>query len=383
MKFPASSSPPFAPGDAAGWRRQLRDAWRTPDDLKRFRFPAMRVTDGMREAARRFRMAVTPHYASLVRVPDFSDPVFAQCVPSPGELLPAPFASPDPLGECAATPVPRLVRRYGDRAVLLASATCACYCRHCFRKRVSGAPGTPVSDAELASVSAWLRRHPEVDDVLVSGGDPLTLSDRRVGAVLAALVSVSSVRVIRVASRLPATLPQRFTPALVRILAAPARRPGGAAVYLMSQFNHPRELAPEAVAAVRALVDSGVPVCNQTVLLRGVNDSADVLEALFRSLYHARVRPYYLFQTDLVCDIEHLRTPVATGLEIMRELRARLSGPAIPNFCLDPPGGGGKIELSPDYVVRKRPGVTFLRNGRGVPFRYPDPDPTILRGKQQ
>ena len=363
---------------AADWRRQLREAWRSPDALRRDRFPRMQVTPGMREAALRFRMAVTPHYASLVRVPDFSDPIFAQCVPSQDELRTAPFASPDPLGEVRSMPVPRLVRRYPDRAVLLASSSCACYCRHCFRKRVSGVPEPSVSDAELAAVARWLGANPEVDDVLVSGGDPLLMPDTRVRAVIDALSSVPSVRVIRVGSRLPATLPQRFTPALVRILAAPARR-GGPAVYLMSHFNHPRELAPEALRALRALVDAGVPVCNQTVLLRGVNDSADTLEALFRALYHARVRPYYLFQTDLAEGIEHLRTPLATGLALMRELRARLSGPAIPNFCLDPPGGGGKIELSPESVVRRGCGETLLRNGRGELFLYPDPQDAARR----
>ncbi|MBR1609023.1 MAG: KamA family radical SAM protein [Kiritimatiellae bacterium] len=360
------------PGD---WRGQMRAAWRSPDALKE-RFPSMRVTDAMRAAAARFPMAVTPHYASLVRTPDFSDPVFAQCVPSPGELVEAPWASADPLGEVPSTPVPHLVRRYPDRAVLLAATSCACYCRHCFRKRVSGAPDAAISPSELAAAAGWLRTRPEVSDVLVSGGDPLTLSDSRIRGILETLASVPSVRVVRVGSRLPAVLPQRFTPALVRILAAPARRPGGPAVYLMAHFNHARELSPESLAAMRELVDRGVPVCSQTVLLRGVNDDADTLEELFRALYHARIRPYYLFQSDLAPGIEHLRTPLETGPRLMRELRARLSGPALPNFCLDPPGGGGKIELSPDSVVRRSPGATLLRNGRGEEFLYPDPDPS-------
>ncbi len=362
------------------WRWQLRRAWRSLDALRAERFPQMEITDGMREAERRFPMAVTPHYASLVRRPDFSDPIFAQCVPSPGELVSAPWASRDPLGEEPALVAPRLIRRYPDRAVLLADSICACYCRHCFRKRLSGSPDAAVSPDELAAATRWLRDNPEVSDVLVSGGDVLCLPDGRVREILDALAAVPSVRVVRVCTRLLATLPQRFTAALVRILAAPARsRSGGGgaaattAVYVMAHFNHARELSPETLEAVRRLVDAGIPVCSQTVLLRGVNDDADSLEGLFRALYHARVRPYYLFQADLAPGTEHLRTPLATGPALMRELRARLSGPALPNFCLDPPGGGGKIELAPDSVVERRAGATLLRNGRGEEFLYPDP----------
>ena len=357
---------------AASWQSQLRRAARSLDEVRARFFPGMEITPEMREAERRFPVAVTEHYASLVRTPDFSDPVFRQCVASPGELAAAPWASPDPLGEVPFSPLPRLVRRYPDRAVLLVTSACACYCRHCFRKRVSGRPDASLSDAELADAAAFLRRHPEVEDVLLTGGDPLTLPDARLAQVLGALRAVPSVRVVRLCSRLPATLPARFTRPLVRLLAG-VRRDGGPAVFLSSHFNHPRELAPEALAACERLVDAGVPVQNQTVLLRGVNDDPDTMEELCRTLYRHRIRPYYLFQTDLAPGIEHLRTPLATGLAIMKRLRERLSGPAIPNFCLDPPGEGGKIELCPDCVVERRPGRTVLRNGGGAPFVYPDP----------
>ena len=357
---------------AASWQSQLRRAARSLDEVRARFFPGMEITPEMREAERRFPVAVTEHYASLVRTPDFSDPVFRQCVASAGELAAAPWASPDPLGEVPFSPLPRLVRRYPDRAVLLVTSACACYCRHCFRKRVSGRPDASLSDAELADAAAFLRRHPEVEDVLLTGGDPLTLPDARLAQVLGALRAVPSVRVVRLCSRLPATLPARFTRPLVRLLAG-VRRDGGPAVFLSSHFNHPRELAPEALAACERLVDAGVPVQNQTVLLRGVNDDPDTMEELCRTLYRHRIRPYYLFQTDLAPGIEHLRTPLATGLAIMKRLRERLSGPAIPNFCLDPPGEGGKIELCPDCVVERRPGRTVLRNGGGAPFVYPDP----------
>ena len=351
------------------WRRELARSIRTFDAL-RARFPGVVVTDAMREAARRFPMSITPHYASLVERPDFSDPIFAQCVPGGGELVEAPWASGDPLSELPHSPLPGLVRRYPDRAVLLATSACAVYCRHCFRKRVSACRDSFLSASALRAAAAWLRAHPRVDDVLVSGGDPLMMSDARLSDVLDALRAVPSVRVIRIASRLPVTLPSRITAALVRLL-----RPkhGGPAMFVSTQFNHPRELSPAALRACARLVDAGIPVQNQTVLLRGVNDDPATIEALCRGLYHNRIRPYYLFQTDLVRGIEHFRTPLSTGLAIMERLRANLSGPAIPNFCVDPPGEGGKIELSPERIVRRSAGKTVLRTGDAAVFVYPDP----------
>ena len=360
--------PPPRPAGAPRWERELARSIRTLDGLAA-RFPGFVPTDAMREAARRFPMAITPHVASLVRTPDFSDPVFAQFVPGAGELEDAPWASADPLGEVPRSPAPGLVRRYPDRALLIATSACAAYCRHCFRKRVSAERDAALPAGGLRAAARWLRAHPEVDDVLVSGGDPLMLPDDRLARILAALRAVPSVRVIRIATRLPCTLPSRITSALVRLLRPPR---GGPATFVSTQFNHPNELAPAALRACARLVDAGIPVQNQTVLLRGVNDDPATIEALCRTLYHNRVRPYYLFQADLVRGIEHFRTPLETGLRIMRHLRARLSGPAIPNFCVDPPGGGGKIELAPGTVEERRGDGTLLR-GCGAPFFYPDP----------
>ena len=353
------------------WRLELARAVRSPDALRR-RFPGLVVTEAMREAARRFPMAVTPHVLSLVVRPDFSDPVFAQFVPGAGELAEAPWASADPLGEEPESPLPRLVRRYPDRALLLATSACAARCRHCFRKRVSGAPASAATAADLRAAVRFLRANPRIDDVLVSGGDPLTLPDGRVARILDALRSVPTVRAIRIATRVPCVLPSRVTASLVRILKPPR---GGPATFASVQFNHPRELVPAALRACARLVDAGIPVQNQTVLLRGVNDDPATLEELFRTLYHNRVRPYYLFQADLAAGTEHFRTPPETGLRIMRRLRAVLSGPAIPNFCLDPPGGGCKIELAPGVVAERRPGETVFGDGSGNLFSYPDPRP--------
>lgn len=362
----------------AVWKRELASAYRSLDDLRR-RFPRMRITPAMRKAEATFPMAVSPYYASLIRKPDFSDPVFAQCVPNEGELIEAPWLSGDPLGEIPYSVTPRLVHRYKDRALLLVTSACATYCRHCTRKRVSGCPDAAIRDDELAAACAYLRSHPAVCDVLVSGGDPLTLSDARIGEILAALRAVPSVRVIRLCTRMPVTLPSRITAGLVRILKP---RRGQACVYLNTQFNHPREITPASTEACRRLIDAGIPVGSQTVLLRGVNDTPACIEELCRGLFQIRVRPYCLFQCDLVRGIEAFRTPLSTGLAIMKHLRRELSGMAIPNFCLDPPGEGGKIELTPDYVVRRSKTRTVLRNGAGETFVYPEPTiPPALHSK--
>ena len=359
------------------WHWQLEHAYRSLDALQK-RFPGMEITESMRKAEKQFPMAVTPVYADLIETPTFADPIFAQCVPSAGECIAPPWLSFDPLGEKAFSPFPRLIRRYPDRAVLLASSACAVYCRHCTRKRVSATPDCFLSDKELQMACDFLRAHPSIEDLLISGGDPLLMEDDALATILDALRAVPSLRILRICSRTPATLPQRLTPELIGIL-APRRIPGrirpvGPVTALHTHFNHVRELSDIALDALARVVDAGIAVNNQTVLLHGVNDTPDAIEALCRTLYHNRIRPYYLFQCDLVRGIEHLRTPLATGLDIMRELRVRLSGPAIPNFCLDLPGHGGKIELSPQSIVAVENHATLLKNGAGETFLYPDPD---------
>ena len=349
------------------WRREIAESIRSLDALAR-RFPGMTITPDMQRAAAVFPMAVTPYYASLIRRPDFTDPVFAQCVPDGRELLQPSWLSSDPLDEERCSPVPGLVHRYPDRALLVATSACAAYCRHCTRKRVSSTPDAAIDDHALDACAAYLAEHPAIDDVLVSGGDPMLLDDDRLDRILAKIRSVPSVRAIRIATRTLVTLPMRFTPDVAALL----RRHGP--VFVNTHFNHPVELTPQAIAAADLLTDAGVPVANQTVLLRGVNDSEAVVEALCRGLYHHRIRPYYLFQCDLVNGIEHLRTPLATGLRIMKHLRGRLSGMAIPNFAVDTPGAGGKIELLPNALVETSEWGTTLVNSRGDAVFYPDPE---------
>ncbi|MGI5867837.1 MAG: KamA family radical SAM protein [Kiritimatiellia bacterium] len=349
------------------WKRELANSIRSLDAMQR-RFPAMVVTDAMRRAADLFLMSVTPYYASLIERPDFGDPIFAQCVPDGRELHTPSWLSSDPLHEQTCSPVPCLVHRYPDRALIVSTSACATYCRHCTRKRVSSTPDTAITDDALDACAAYLAAHPEIDDVLVSGGDPMLLDDDRLDHILGRIRAVPSVKAIRVATRTLVNLPMRFTPDVVAMLR------NHAPLFVNTHFNHPVELTPRAIAAASRLVDAGIPVSNQTVLLRGVNDSEAVVEALCRKLFHNRIRPYYLFQCDLVNGIEHLRTPLATGLRIMKHLRGRLSGMAIPNFAVDTPGAGGKIELLPEGILETRAEGTLLVNSRGEPVFYPDPE---------
>jgi lysine 2,3-aminomutase len=289
-------------------------------------------------------------------------------VPDGRELHAPAWLSSDPLQERSCSPVPFLVHRYPDRALIVATSACATYCRHCTRKRVSSTPDLAIDDDALDACADYLATHPGVDDVLISGGDPMLLDDGRLDRILGRIREVPSVKVIRIATRALVNLPMRFTPVAVAML----RR--HAPLFVNTHFNHPVEITPRAVVAANRLTDVGIPVANQTVLLRGVNDSEAVIEALCRKLFHNRIRPYYLFQCDLVSGIEHLRTPLATGLRIMKHLRGRLSGMAIPNFAVDTPGAGGKIELLPDGIVRSDDKGTHLTTSRGDIVYYPNPE---------
>lgn len=351
------------------WQEQMRQRATTLEELKERFLPGMAITDEMLEAERSYPIRTTPYYVSLVKRPDFTDPVFAQIVASGGELIYPPWLSEDPLGETNCSPAARLVHRYPDRALIVATSICATRCRHCTRKRIlsAGCEESAITENEVAQCIDYLRENPGIDDVLVSGGDPLTMWDDRIDMLLSAIRNVTSVKVIRLATRTLVNMPMRFTDRLVGILAK--HKP----VFVNTHFNHPAELAPAAIAAADKLTDAGIPVANQTVLLRGINDSAQTIETLCRNLFHHRIRPYYLFQCDLVCGIEHLRTPLQTGLDIMKHLRGRLSGMAIPNFAFDTPGKGGKIELLPDSIIGRDGAVTYLMSSRGESIAHPDP----------
>jgi lysine 2,3-aminomutase len=365
-----SSPPPAGAGgdQRADWRWQLSHAITDLAALER----TLPLSEEERRGAARaleggFPLSITPYYAALIDAADPACPIRRQCVPLAREADEVPGDLRDPLGEEANEVAPHLVQRYPDRALLIATDRCSVYCRFCTRSRMVGHGGGTRQLSSLAPAMDYLRAHPEVQEVIVSGGDPLIMSDARVAALLRELATIESVGDVRVASRTPVTLPQRITPELCRAL---REHP---AVWLMTHFNHPRELTPESKRACALLVDHGVPVMNHTVLLRGINDDASVLEQLFRGLVRARVRPYYLLQADPVRGTGHLRTPLAVGVRIMESLQGRLSGIALPRFIVDTPNGRGKVPVGTDYVVGAAEGVTTLRTFRGELVDYIDP----------
>ncbi len=359
-----------SPEEWEDWRWQLAHSSRTLSELaRRMGWDAGRL-ERLPAVARRYPLRVTPYYLSLVDPDDPADPIGRQCIPAVEELgPPAPGATPDPLAEDESTPTPGLVHRYPDRVLLLTTPVCAVHCRHCFRKRYWRAPFPALDSGRQAAVLAYLRAHPEVREVLLSGGDPLLLPERRLGELLAALRSVPSVGVIRIGTRLPVVLPQRLTPEFCRSLGACAP------VWVATHFNHPREVTREAAAACRNLLAAGIPVLNQTVLLRGVNDRTEVLAELFRALVEIQVKPYYLFVADPAEGAMHFRTGVDGARRIATELRGRLSGLAMPTLAADLPEGGGKVALE-ECPERCGPdGVRRFRSFDGRWIAYPEPEP--------
>jgi lysine 2,3-aminomutase len=352
--------------EARDWRWQVRSAARTADDLARLLDLTPEELAGARRAEQAgLPISVTPYYLALAGGPGC--PIRRQCVPDAREAREVPGDLVDPLGEVAHEVAPHLVQRYPDRVLLLATDRCAVYCRFCTRSRMVGDGGGAVPLEALAPALAHIRENPGIHDVIVSGGDPLTMATDRIARLLAEIRAIPHVDTIRLATRVPVTLPMRITPELVRAL----RR--FHPVWVMTHFNHPKELTREAVRACARLADAGFPVMNQTVLLAGINDDPAALEALFRGLVRARVRPYYLLQADPVRGTGHLRTPLARGVEIMEALQGRLSGIALPKLICDTPGGKGKVPLGPEYVVRRSGGTTTLRTFRGELVDYVDP----------
>lgn len=351
------------------WKQELQGSIRTAEGLR----GALKLSAAEYEAAQRaeaegFPIALTPHYLSLINVSDPDCPLRRQVVPAGPEGQTSRGDLRDPLGEEAHEVAPELIQRYPDRALLLVSDRCAVYCRFCTRSRMVGAGGGPRSLARLAPAFAYLKAHPEIRDVIVSGGDPLAMSTSRLVGIIEQLRSIDSIETIRLATRVPVVLPSRINDELLSAL-----RPHHP-LWVMTHFNHRRELDQNAQAALARLADAGFPVMNQTVLLRGVNDQADTLSELFRALVKNRVRPYYLLQMDPVSGTGHLRTSVQRGVDLMEQLQGRLSGIALPKLIMDTPGGFGKIPMGPNYVLAQGHGVTRVRTPRGVEVEYFDPE---------
>jgi lysine 2,3-aminomutase len=318
-----------------------RRTLRTQGDLAR---EGLTTAPELEAVAARYAIAITPHVLDLIDRADPADPVAAQYVPSEAELHGTPDELADPIGDEAHSPVKGIVHRYPDRALLKPTHACAVYCRFCFRREMVGPGGAALDAGELAAAIAHIRNTPAIREVILTGGDPLVLSARRLKALLTELAAIPHVDWIRIHSRVPVADPGRITDELVAALKTTK------AVWVAVHVNHANEMSGEARAAVAKLVDAGIPLIGQTVLLKGVNDDADTLDALFRTLVKNRIKPYYLHHADLAPGTAHFRTTVAHGQGLMRELRKHLSGLAQPVYVLDIPGGAGKVPVGPTYL---------------------------------
>jgi lysine 2,3-aminomutase len=315
-------------------------------------------------------LGITPYYASLMDPDDPNHPTRRTMIPLPGEFIQSPGEADDPLGEDHDSPVPGLVHRYPDRVLFLVTNFCATYCRYCTRARMVGHTGEfHASYGQYQQAIDYIAAHPEIRDVLLSGGDPLTMADDRLEWILTRLRAIEHVEFIRIGTKVPAVTPQRITPEFVAMLRK--FHP----LWMSIHFMHPNEMTPEVVQACERLADAGIPLGSQTVLTRGVNDDVETMKALMHRLLKARVRPYYIYQCDPISGSSHLRTPIEKGLEIMDGLRGHTTGYAVPTFVVDAPGGGGKIPLLPNYYVGREGDDVLLRNFEGQVYRYPDPVP--------
>lgn len=319
-------------------------------------------------------LGISRYYLGLIDPLDPKDPIRKQVVPTCHESFVDAGESGDPLAEVSHTAAPRLIHRYRNRAAFLVTDTCATYCRHCFRRRFTGASGGKATTKEVSQAAQYVAMHPEIKELLFTGGDPFTLSDAQLELMILAFRTARPDLIIRLCTRTPATFPARITSELIAML----KRHTSAAFYLLTQFNHPREITAESRIAVGRFVDAGIPALNQTVMLRGVNDEVDTLEALMNALVAIRVKPYYLFQGDLVRGTAHFRVPLAKGMALEAELRQRLSGLAMPVYAVDLPDGGGKIPIGKRYCEGQDEQGTWIFQTTGGQRRcYPDPDPDL------
>jgi lysine 2,3-aminomutase len=348
------------------WQWQIRNRIRHLEQLERM----LTLSDPERSAVEaiqsRLPVGITPYFMSLLSKDDPGDALRRTVVPTIAEFIRAPEEADDPLGEDSQSPVPGLVHRYPDRVLLLVLDFCSTYCRYCTRSRVVGHGAIYPSRSRLERAIDYIRSTPSVRDVLISGGDPLTLNDERLNWLLARLREIPHVEIIRIGTKVPAVLPQRITPNLVRVL----RRYHP--LWMSLHFTHPAECTPEAYRACERLANAGIPLGSQTVLLKGINDTVETMKALCHHLLRMRVRPYYIYQCDPITGSSHFRTPVEKGLEIIRGLRGFTTGFAVPTYVIDAPGGGGKIPLMPNYVEGRYGDQLLLRNYCDRQYRYPD-----------
>ncbi len=350
------------------WQWQVKNRVETVEELKKYVSLTPEEEAGVEACLKTLRMAITPYYLSLIDLNDPDDPIRKQAIPTAAELHQAKADLLDPLHEDTDSPVKGLTHRYPDRVLFLITDMCSMYCRHCTRRRFAGQADCSVPKEQIDACIDYVRNHPEVRDVLLSGGDALLVSDERLEYIISELRKIPHVEIVRIGSRTPVVMPQRITQELCDMLKK--YHP----IWLNTHFNHPNEITEEAAAACARLADVGIPLGNQSVLLAGVNDCIHIMKRLMHGLVQMRVRPYYIYQCDLSFGLEHFRTPVSKGIEIIEALRGHTSGYAVPTFVVDAPGGGGKIPVMPNYVISQTPGRVILRNFEGVITTYTEPE---------
>ncbi|MCX7926623.1 MAG: lysine 2,3-aminomutase [Candidatus Omnitrophica bacterium] len=353
------------PLDWEDWRWQMRNRITKLEQISQIVNLTAEELEGIRNAKGRMAMAITPYWATLIDPEDPACPIRRQAIPTANEFKISPYEMNDPCGEDNDSPAAHLVHRYPDRVLLLATESCAMYCRHCTRRRMVG-----KEDKQTTSLERWqaaleyIRANKKVRDVLISGGDPLVLEDELLEMLLKEIRSIAHIEFLRIGTRVPVTLPQRITPQMISMLKKYAP------LWISIHFNHPKEITRRTTIACEMLADAGFPLGSQTVLLKGINDRPSIMRKLMHELLKIRVRPYYIYQCDLVRGTQHFRTPVEVGINIIEKLRGHTSGYAVPTYVIDAPGGGGKIPIGPTYLVSQAKGKYVLRNYEGKVFTY-------------
>ena len=350
------------------WHWQVKNRITTVEGLKKYFSISESEEEVVAKWLKKLRMAITPYYLSLIDPDNPDDAIRKEAVPTLSELMKGEDDIDDPLHEDSDSPVPGLTHRYPDRVLLLVTDQCAMYCRHCTRRRFAGQNDCPLALTDIEKSIEYIENTPSIRDVLISGGDPLLQSDERLEMIISKIRAIEHVEIIRIGTRTPIVMPQRITPALVKMFAK--YHP----LWINVHFNHPNEITDESKKACALLADAGIPLGNQSVLLAGINDKISIMKKLVHELVKMRIRPYYLYQCDLSTGISHFRTPVAVGIEIIEGLRGHTSGFCVPTFVVDAPGGGGKIPVMPNYIISQGYERIILRNFEGMITTYSEPE---------
>ncbi len=353
--------------DWEDWRWQIRNRVRTKEILQKIIRLTPDEEKGVEGCKDKLTMSIPPYFASLIDSSDTGCPVRLQSVPRGQELKKSSHEMSDPCGEDKNSPVHGLVHRYPDRVLFLVNEMCAMYCRYCTRSRMVGDGNHTIRPSTHEAAFDYIRSNKKIRDVLISGGDPLTLGDGMLEYIIKTVKAIPHVEFVRIGTRIPVTLPQRVTPELVSMLKKYSP------LWMSIHFNHPKEITPRVKLACNMLADSGIPMGSQTVLLKGVNDRVHIMRKLVHELLKIRVRPYYIYQCDPILGSSHFRTKVSVGINIIEKLRGHTTGYAVPTFVIDGPGGGGKIPITPNYVIANKSGKYTLRNFAGKKFSYYDP----------